>query len=199
MRLFTILGLFIILNTTTAFAHREKSYFLYGHFGNKEVCVQIDEYGDLCTARYFTPDDRYDRNLEGNILNDNTFYLAAYTWDSIKKEKEKTESFTVSEIEKDVWKGTWTDQKGSKQSVDLKPIVIDSLNHPFAGIIKKYGVSPYSAYRTRDVNFENSKKEKIGKAAWVQEVSDPLSGIQSFRLIPNRKTFPRVDSKLYID
>lgn len=194
MKLFATTGLLLLFSINTAFAHREKTYYLFGHFGNEEVCVQIDEYGDLCTARYFNSEDRYDRNFEGNILENSTFNLAAYSWDPIKKVKVKTESLIIREVEKDIWKGTRTGQDSITHIVELIPILTDALNHPYAQIVKKYGISPYSAFRTRNIHFIKGKKEKIGKAAWIQYVTDPETGIESFRLIQNQKTLPMVDS-----
>ncbi|MFA9392645.1 MAG: hypothetical protein ACERKD_22745 [Prolixibacteraceae bacterium] len=194
MRRFILLLFLFSLLTSHAFGHRENSYFLLGRFGEQKVAVVIDEYGDACMSRYFTPDDRYDHIMEGVILEDNWFELYSYTWDQNKNEMLKENRLLLKEVETDRWEGTWKSRDGVEQVAQLKRMVIDSLNHPYFDIIQHYHISPYSAYRIRDVKFEKVKKEKISKGAAIVHVIDPKSGIGFFRVLPNKKMLTQVDS-----
>lgn len=188
-----LLSLFL-LQAYIVQAHRENSYYLFGHFGDTEVCVAIDEYGEACMARYFTFDDRYDHVMEGTIIEDNWFEMYSYSWDQTLKERVEEDHLLVKELETDVWQGSWKSKNGLEQVVQLSRIVMDSLHHPYADIINRYNISPYSAYRTKDVHFEQVEKDKLAKGAEILHVIDPASGIKWFRVLPNNTVLPNVDS-----
>lgn len=194
MRLTVISTFLFFLLATNVFGHRENTYYLYGQFGTTKVGVQIDEYGNQCTARYFTFDNKYDRILEGNILEDGHFNMRASTWNESKQEKVKGDSLSVKEVRKNIWEGKWIPLNGPAQPVHLYRIRVDSLNHPFIRAIKKYRISPYEAYRTKNLHFVDKRKERIGKGLAIMRVVDPESGVEWFRLIQNEKFLPQVDS-----
>lgn len=194
MRLSFLLLLLLVISANLVSGHRENSYYLFGSFGDLKVGVAIDEFGEVCMARYFTLNDRYDHIMEGVISKDNWFEFYSYSWDQNKKERVKEDRLMVNEVEKNIWEGIWQSKNGMVQKVNLKRIVPDSLHHPYADIIKRYGITPYSAYRTLHIKFEKVKKEKINKGAVISHVIDPESGIEWFRVLPNKKTLPQVDS-----
>ncbi|MFC0875950.1 hypothetical protein ACE01N_05125 [Saccharicrinis sp. FJH2] len=194
MRFVHILFLLFLLNVSQLFAHRENSYYLYGTFGNQKVAIQIDEYGNDCMARYFTADNLYDHVLEGKILPDTTFEFHANEYDPVTKEKAPGSRLTVKEIRLDVWQGVWEKPDGTAQEVHLNRIEVNELDHPFIKAIQKYKVSPFAAYRTKNIKLVDLKKEKISKGAYIMNEMEPETGMKWFRLIQNSKYLPDVDS-----
>ncbi|MFB6317620.1 hypothetical protein [Saccharicrinis sp. FJH54] len=194
MRFIYLIILFVFMHITSLFAHRENSYFLHGTFGDQPVAIQIDEYGNNCMARYFTPDHKYDKVMEGAILPDTTFELHAIVYDEYSNANTRGNVLDIKEIHLDVWRGTWTEEDGSVMEVKLSRIDVKELNHPFIEAILKYGVSPFAAYRTKDIKLIDLKKEKIGKGTYIMNELEPMTGIKWFRLIPNDKRLPEVDS-----
>ena len=190
----SVLIFLIVMSAILVQGHRENSYYLFGQFGTQKVCVEIDEYGEVCTARYFTPDDKYDHTLEGTISEDNWFELSSYLWDENKKERIKEDHLLVKEIETDIWEGTWKSKNKETQKVQLKRIVPDLLEHPYKAIIQQYHFTPYSAYRLMKTNIVKVKKERITKGAVILNVIDKTSGVESFRIVPNCRNRPQVDS-----
>ncbi len=183
----TILGFLFCLTFVQVFAHREKTYYLFGKINEKEVALQIDEYGTTCMARYITEDDKYDHILEGRIESDGRFILNSTQWDELKKEKIVKDEVFLHEVRTNHWEGTWKYKNGELQHFKLAPIVIDELNHPYVDAIKKYDITPYMAYRTKDIQFVVGKKQKASKGAYIQELTDINTGISFFRVVNNPK------------
>ncbi len=187
MKITFLLGLFLGLNFIHLYAHRERTYYLYGNINDREVAIQIDEYGDDCMAKYMTLDDKYDHILEGRILKSSQFSMISQHWDSEKNQKVVDDQIYFVEKETDQWTGVWKYKNGEEINFNLKPIQVDSLNHKYINAIKKYKISPYDAYRTKDVKFKFGKKQKISKGSYVQEAVDPATNLSFFRVLDNKK------------
>ncbi len=187
MKITFLLGLFFGLSFMQLYAHRERTYYLYGEINNQEVAIEIDEYGDDCMAKYMTLEDKYDHILEGKILKNSQFSLTSQYWDKDKNEKVIGDQVYFVEKETDKWSGVWKYKNGDEVNFNLKPIQVDSLNHEYIQAIKKYKISPYDAYRTKDVKFKLGKKQKISQGAYVREAVDPATDLSFFRVLDNKK------------
>lgn len=196
-----LLSFIIFLASFTASAHREDNYFLKGLFGTRQVGIRIDEYSNICYARYFFMEDRKDHVMEGNILPDSTFVLNAYRWDSARNQKIVTETLIVRHRENHQWEGTWNPGTGDFD-VFLYPISSDPgydqdtiLNPEFSELY----FDPYSYLRTADLKFKELKTSRIGKGLKVKWVMEPVSGIKMFRVVQgwkNRQDFTLINKLL---
>ncbi|MEN3324301.1 hypothetical protein VP395_11235 [Mariniflexile soesokkakense] len=182
-----IFSLLLYFNIMSLYAHREKTYYLFGKIGETEVAIQLDEYGTDCTARYITKKDKYDSILEGEILENGQFNLYSKHWDKDKKTTIIDDSVYLIEKEKNIWSGTWKYKDGKEVNFVLTPILIEALNHPYTSAIKKHVITPFNAYRTQDVYFTDIKKEKISKGIYIKHTIDPISKISFFRVLNNPK------------
>lgn len=192
---FSLLVAFIIAGSV-AFGHRENTYYLEGQLGDKQVAFRLDEFGETCFARYFEFADRKDHLLEGTILQNNQFELHSSLWDSVKSEKTIVNTLRFHEVENHEWRGVWTTSAGIDKPVHLKPIVLDSLNHPYLKHVQEYPelqINPYTAYRTRDITFNNIKQQRISKGLSIQWLVEPVSGIRHFRVLAQKNKQVDVD------
>lgn len=194
----TILKVLIALLFTyfslVAFAHREQSYFLQGHLYGKAIGLQIDEFDDVCFAHFFEEDNLFDRVLEGTILGDSVFNFYMYQIDSITNNRIAIAQLEVKQLEEHKWYGTWSQEGKPEQNVVLNPINIDSLQHPYTDVIKRYNMSSYSALRLMQVSFKKGKPKKTKSGIKVQPISDPQSGINLFLLESQRTHGVQTDS-----
>lgn len=189
--------LFFVFNTTIAFAHRENTYYLKGKIGDKEVGLRLDEFGEKCFIRYFDIRDKKDQLLEGDILDNNLFKLQSFTYDSTLQQRIMLDSLLIMEVENHHWEGTLFHKNGEISNVNLEPIVVDSLHHPYEKGIKNYDelrINPFAAYRTIDISFEPLVTQKIGKHFAIQWYRETVSGIHHFRVLPHKKLSISVDS-----
>jgi len=184
----------ILLINASLLAHVEKTYYLTGKTETEEIAIELDEYGDVCLLRYITSNNIYEQIMEGKIPRPGRFELASFFIDSTTNTRMVKDSLILVEYEDDKWTGTWTYQDGEKETFELGPILIDSIGHPYASAIKKYDVSPFNAYRTRNTTFIDGKRRKIAPGIFIQEISDEKTGIQSFRVLPSKKKVPMTDS-----
>ncbi|MCU4165111.1 hypothetical protein [Carboxylicivirga caseinilyticus] len=191
---FHLLLIIFFFGCLNLYAHREETYYLKGRLYDKEIVIQLDEYGDVCMARYITEDNLFDQTLEGKILKGGKFILTASYFDDEKRQKVITDSLFLHEIELDKWDGKWIDKNGKQSDFKLKPLLVDELNHPCVKAIKKYRVTPYLAYKTRAIQFETIKTEKIGKNIFIDYLKEPESDITWFRVKSNKKGRMQVDS-----
>ena len=148
----------ILFLSTNIFAHREDSYYLSGTFGKQKIAIQIDEFGSSCMATYFYEKDKYDHYFEGLKAADSTFNLVSYAWNESKTERIILEKLDLKEVALDNWVGTFYNREGKEFPVELHPITIDTLAHPFANVLKNYDVSAFYAYRTKDVKLKRLRK-----------------------------------------
>ncbi len=193
MKSYLLLVLFTF-SGINAFAHREKTYYIKGTLQNKEIVIQLEEYGDVCMARYITEDNTYDKTLEGNILRNGYFVLTASYFDAESKQKVVTDSVSLQEVKNDQWQGSWKDKNGDKTDFKLKRLEVEDLNHPCIKAIQKYRITPYLAYKTRQIQFDTLKTEKISKNVYIQYLNEPNSEISWFRISAHKKGITQVDS-----
>nr|WP_319401890.1 hypothetical protein [uncultured Carboxylicivirga sp.] len=193
MKSYLLLVLFII-SGINAFAHREETYYIIGTLHNKEIVIQLEEYGDVCMARYITEENMYDKSMEGTILRNGHFVLTASYFDAKSKQKVVTDSVSLQEVKTDQWEGSWKDKNGNISDFKLKRLEVEDLNHPCISAIKKYRITPYLAYKTRHIQFKEIKTEKISKHIYIAYLKDPQSDITWFRIKKNNKGIQQVDS-----
>ncbi|MBS2100335.1 hypothetical protein [Carboxylicivirga linearis] len=193
MKSYLLLVLFII-SGINAFAHREETYYIIGTLHNKEIVIQLEEYGDVCMARYITEDNMYDKSMEGTILRNGHFVLTASYFNSETNQKVVTDSVSLQEVKTDQWEGSWKDKNGNISDFKLKRLEVEDLNHPCISAIKKYRITPYLAYKTRHIQFDTLKTEKISKHVYVQYLTEPNSDITLFRVKAHKKGILEVDS-----
>lgn len=180
-----------------AFAHRENTYFLSGNFGDRQVGMRMDEFGEKCFIRYFEVSEKYDHQMEGDISTDGEFYIYTIGWNSDHTQKDTLETLVIKESPNHNWAGNLTLSNGEKIEVFLTPIQMDSLNNPHAGAMQQYvklNLNPYAAYRSADIVFIPEKKERVGKSLKIQWYREKETGIRHFRILPDKKQLVNVDS-----
>lgn len=187
-----ILSLFIVL-VARLLAHPESTYYLHGQVEGREVAMLVDRFGDRCFLHYFDKAHKYDSSMEGEVIDEMQFVLTAYSWDSAKGEKVAGEVLAMEQNEYHCWEGTWTGKSGNVEQVVLRPIVIDSLQHPYLNAVKQGKINPYNAFRTRDIVFVETREEKLEKGVKVSWVVDEATGIEMFRIGEKSKNMPDLE------
>ncbi len=157
-------------------AHVEPTYYLHGCMGSYEVGVQIDHFQDAAYFRYFKVEDKVDIILSGNIVgNDSALFFFE------RKEGERVlETVKVRHLRDETWEGTWR-VDGITFTITLEPIEKDSINHAWnlAAEFKRIA-SPYSYFRTRDVELQEVMTTSFGayQVNWLLEPISEAMGIQ---------------------
>lgn len=192
---FNLITLLLFI-ASKSFAHRENTYFLKGNFGTKEVGVRIDEFGDRCFMRYFEVSDKVDHQMEGSIFENSQFVLHTISWNSAHTQSDTLETLRCHEVENHSWVGILTSKTGKKEEIQLVPIDMNSMQHPyFKGLYyPSLNINPYDAYRTQDAVFIPGEVEKMGKSIKIQWFTESRTGIQHFRLLSNKNATFHVDS-----
>lgn len=174
--------IFLFLLSAKLYAHREDSYYLHGTFGKQKVALQIDEFGQSCIAYFFYEKDKHDHFFEGTKSPDSIFYLTNYVWDEERTERTAYEQIALKETKLNVWEGIYTDEEGEKFEILLNPIVIDTINHPLKEVIHNKDITPFRAFRTKDIHLKRKKKEKVTESLAIIHYIEKDSGIKWFRI-----------------
>lgn len=185
-----LLGVILVIMHSVSYGHQENSYFLYGEIGDIQVGMFLDEFENVCNANYIYKTTKKEKFLRGNIDEDSSYVLNGFTWDTAKSTQYISETLILKQRTDHFWEGKWFSGDSIVKKVVLKPIHIDSLNHPYIEVIKKYNVDAYFAYATSDIVFKEYKTQKLAAGMKVIWYSEPETGIELFRLLENEKSLP---------
>lgn len=166
-------------------AHVEKTYYLKGKVGERDVAIKMLCYDELPTRyiNYFFQDAKKDRLLIGN-LKDNTWNFIP----EVQKGKDEVKpevTLNLTENKNGVWKGSWTDSTGKTWDLVLNSIVPDLISSKFSYLPFVQELDPYESYRLSKINFAKSKTEKQTKDLLCDWYLEKESGISFFRLRSN--------------
>ncbi len=184
--LLLILGLL----SQTVLAHREKSYYLQGKIGESFVGVRIDEYESDSYIRIFNIGELTEKVLPGKIDANSWFEFSTDT----NAGGHNFEYIRIHELEGHRWEGEYMDATNISKKIVLSPIIMENLRHPFLEVIKKYEIDPYTALRTKDLEFAPVSEQKISKKGTINWVEDNLAHITFFRIADYPNGSPSLDS-----
>ncbi len=182
-----LLYIILVVSTQNTFAHPERAYFLSGKIGEIQVGMRIDEFDNICTLNYITNSSKKEFTLRGSIEIDSSYIFHPLTWIETNSDQNESEKLILKQLSNHAWEGKWIFGDSIIQKVVLKPINIDSLNHPYLEVIKKYNLNAYFAYRTKDIVFKKTRTQKIAAGIKVVWYNETETGIEMFRVLKNKQ------------
>lgn len=163
-------------------AHVEKTYFLKGKVGTRDLAIKMQCYDEMPTRKihYFFQDNKQDRYMTGYFMLGFWRFVSGET--DVKGNLKHEGTLDIVENTHGVWKGKWTDGLGNDFDVVLSPILADSMPSQFGDLLFIKEMDAYEAYRLSDIKLVKIKTEKLTKELEANWYLEEESGISFFRI-----------------
>lgn len=163
-------------------AHVERTHFLKGKVGGREIGVKMLCYDELPTRLlyYFFQDEKRDKQLVGTLKDK--------VWNFTPEERSPKPAFgpegliSISESGEGRWTGKWVDSSGKAFNLVLEPILPDFINSAFSGLPIMTELDPYERYKLSNINLAKTKTEKLTGNLFIDWYSEKESHVRFFRL-----------------
>lgn len=158
-------------------AHVEKTYFLQGKVGDRNIFVKIQCYDEFSNRNmfYFFEDEKKDQFFKG-VFHGETWRFSP----EINNSENNSES-VITEKKNGCWTGYWQDNTGKYFNIELKPIG-EIPKSSFTYLSAQKELDPYESYKFSLIHLYKVKTEKRTKDLSIDWYKENESGISFFRL-----------------
>lgn len=169
--------LVMLLLSGNVFAHIERTYFLKGKVGERELAIRMLCYDEIPVRHlsYYFIDEIKDKYLLGKFA-DNCWNFSAEQSGNLNP------SIKITDVGNGCWKGFWIEPSGKMVDLFLKPLVTDSIVTPFGRIQLITEMDVYDQFRLSNISFTETHTQKLGNELICSWMVEKQSGISFFKI-----------------